>query len=124
MPDVDVAQMREDIKRLSLGRNDVTVSYPYLFTEDHLWLRPKGDGTFFCGVTPFWYTFRGSGFQLFDAMQVPHWIVNYPVGETLMDERDYSIYVSKLVECREEWYKTPFEIIKDMHNRKRITYSI
>lgn len=121
---VDTQQMRDDIRRLSLGRNDLTVDYPYLFTEDHLWLKPTGDGNFYCGVTPFWYTCHGSGYQLFDAMEVYHWIVSYPYGETLMDARDYGLYVDKLNESAEEWRKPTAQILKELADRPRFISNI
>ena len=123
-PEIDIYAMKEDIKRLSMGRNDLTVMYPYLFTEDHLWLKPTGDGNFYCGVTPFWYTVHGSAYLLFDPMEVPHWVVSYPHGETLMDARDYGLYVDKLNESMEEWRKTPHQIISDMINRPRFISNI
>lgn len=115
--DVDPVQMREDIRRLSLGRNDLTVTLPYMFTEDHLWLRPNGEGKFHCGVTSYWYITKGSAYQLFDPLQFPHWLVDYPVGETLMDARDYHIYCSKLDETKDEWYKPTRLILQEMVER-------
>ena len=116
----------EELEKKSFNRMTFSCNSLRLYTEDHLWLYPtlNGDNTFYCGLTGMWYTIRGSGYQLFDSMSIYHWIVEFPYGETLMDDRGYIEYCDRLWESQEEWRKSSKQYFEELHNRKRFISNI
>ena len=114
------------LQEKSFNRMTFTCNDLRAYTEDHLWLYPtfRGDDTFYCGLTGMWYTLRGSGYQLFDTMSLYHWIISFPVGETLMDERAYVAYCEKILEAQEEWQKSAYQYRYEQENRKRFISNI
>ena len=122
----DQQTVSKEIERKSFNRVTFTCNDLRAYTEDHLWLYPtfRGDDTFYCGLTGMWYTVRGSGYQLFDTMEMPHWIISFPVGETLMDERAYVVYCNKLLEAEDEWKKSAYQYRYEQENRKRFISNI
>ena len=122
----DQQTVSKEIERKSFNRVTFSCNDLRAYTEDHLWLYPtfRGDDTFYCGLTGMWYTVRGSGYQLFDTMEMPHWIISFPVGETLMDERAYVVYCNKLLEVEDEWRKSAYQYRYEQENRKRFISNI
>ena len=122
----NLQDMAKEIEKKSFNRVTFSCNDLRAYTEDHLWLYPtfRGDDTFYCGVTGMWYTLRGSGYQLFDTMEIYHWIISFPVGETLMDDRAYGAYCNKILEAQEEWQKSAYQYRYEQENRKRFISNI